>query len=379
MAWTGAELRAIAEGEAAADNSGAMPEALAEPERAAWRQGYARGWNGLGQPRQVDIPEHTVERDAWSQGWQAGWAVCKAAGRGYTQRLHETLWERVLKIESFDASRWSIPESDAYHDGAAAAWVGREGFPAARYRGRLRELAMHWIAGWQDAYRELVEGDPAAARRVAELRRLADLEEEAAARGATDGRPRSGAERQRAYRERRATAWVTMPAEAHAGFREASAREGTSLDRTLRPVLEAALRLLKGWDENMGALEAEARRGEPSSAEAGGVPAAVADAAAPRETEPAAPPALGAKEAACPKRIPCGPAMSPPRWPGRKESRPSCPAPPLTGLLRLGHDARAPLVLQPVALATVRQRGTLETNRGAEQRPPRHRHAAKLG
>ena len=67
MAWTEAELRAIAEGEAAADNSGVIPGGLPAPEHAAWRQGYARGWNGLGQPRQVDIPVHTFERDACSQ------------------------------------------------------------------------------------------------------------------------------------------------------------------------------------------------------------------------------------------------------------------------------------------------------------------------
>ncbi|SDD49187.1 hypothetical protein [Belnapia rosea] len=303
MAWTEAELRAIAEGEVAADNSGAIPTGLPEPERAAWRQGYARGWNGLGQPRQVDIPEHAFERDAWSQGWQAGWAVCKAAGRGYTERLREALWDRVLKVEGIDASRWSLPERDAYDDGAAAAWAGLEGIPAARYRGRLREFVLYWIAGWQDAFRELVEGDPAAARRADEFRRQAGSEgEEPDAPGGADGRPRSGAERQRAYRERRATAWITMPVAAQAGFREVAARRGTSLDRTLQPVLERALRLLESLDGNTDALKAGAPHGEPPSAEASGAPApAVAvEEAATRKPEPAAlePPPAGGPPAA---------------------------------------------------------------------------------
>ena len=274
MAWTEAELRAIAEGEAAANNSGAIPTGLPESERAAWRQGYARGWNGLGQPRQVDIPEHTFERDAWSLGWQAGWAVCKAEGQGYTGRVHEVLWNRLLKLGDVDVSRWSHPERDAYADGAAAARARLEGVPAARYRGRLLEFAQHWLGGWQDAYIELVEGDLAAARRAAEFRRQADLEEQrATAPESASDRPRSGAERQRAYRERRATAWITLSAAAHAGFREVSSRKGTSFDRTLRSVLEAALRVLNGWSEDMGAWDAEAPGGTRSSAEVRVAPA----------------------------------------------------------------------------------------------------------
>ncbi|MCO6415806.1 hypothetical protein JYK14_06395 [Siccirubricoccus sp. KC 17139] len=190
---------------------------------------------------------------------RAGWAVREAAERGYTLRLQETLWERAFKSEGFNRSQWSASQRDAYDDGAAAAQAGLESVPVARYRGRLRKLAVYWLLGWQGRYSLLLERD-AAMRRAGELRRQLSLKEQEGAKPGAPGvprdRPKSGAERQRAYRERKAATWITMPAEAHSNYRAASVREGTGLDRTVQSVLEKALRSLEGHDRQTAPREA---------------------------------------------------------------------------------------------------------------------------
>jgi len=71
MAWTSVELRAIADGEAAADVAGVIPPGLKVLNHDAWRAGYARGWSGLGDSGQPVSYAKSSFREGWKLGMRS--------------------------------------------------------------------------------------------------------------------------------------------------------------------------------------------------------------------------------------------------------------------------------------------------------------------
>jgi hypothetical protein len=177
MAWTAAELRAIEEGLQAADIAGVVPEALTDADREAWRQGYARGWNGLGDDsKAIDLKKCQPSRASWQAGWRAGYVVCKAAARTYTRRVHDEMLERTIPLVVSHRSRWTEAQADAYDDGVAAGRKGLISLPAPRYRGRLRNLAPFWNLGWPVGLRLMSQHDDLVMREEKLRQREAVLE-----------------------------------------------------------------------------------------------------------------------------------------------------------------------------------------------------------
>ncbi|WP_143021017.1 hypothetical protein [Belnapia rosea] len=317
-------MRAIEEGLRAADAPGVIPASLTGGEREAWRQGYARGWNTLGDgSKAIDLKELRPFRASWQAGCKAGLAVGRAAASTYTAKVRDEMFDRTLALVHEGHERWTQEQRDGYDDGVAAGRKGLVNVPTRRFRGFFRGAAPFWYLGWRVG-QELMGPHDDLLRRTAELRerearlekasvdlrareeaeklaieeadaiaesdrrfkvrrrlraRHAEARAQAGKRGVevgaerqhggadgaeAEGAPRlesgpasagpddagpssrkrrkSGAERQREHRARKRSVSIEISATTHASLSRLCERDGATIDRTLRVLLEAALR-----------------------------------------------------------------------------------------------------------------------------------------
>jgi hypothetical protein len=243
MKWTPAELRAIAEGEQAADEPGVIPKDMFGDQRAAWRQGYARGWNCLADSRQVDLPQHRCAKSAWRAGWQVGYKVCAHAEKGYTREVHGQMLDAAGEFDGADQRCWSQAQIDAYDDGVVCGLRGLIPMPTKRYQGRLIAFASIWNLGWAVGLDLLRQIHAERSRRrlekaAQEAQRVEAIPEND--RASKSDTRLTGTERQRAYRRRRRLVTIEISGETHELLRQLCMREGTSNEELLRSLLEAA-------------------------------------------------------------------------------------------------------------------------------------------
>ncbi|MGX9967093.1 hypothetical protein ACVFYP_27470 [Roseomonas sp. F4] len=233
-AWTDVELRAIAEGDKAADSPGLIPAGLTGADQIAWRAGFARGWNGLGESARAE----GHPKAPFKAGWQAGFTIAKAAARGY-EEARERL-EVALALLDCPWATWSSVQRDAFEDGVECGRRGLIPTPTLRYRGRLREQDAIWWLGWRDGF-AIMTGKAAQVERhpVTEPSPVGialSIKTEDSPRP-----PRSGVERQRAYRTRRKTRSIDIGEETYELLRRLCQRNGCTVNDALRLALQTVL------------------------------------------------------------------------------------------------------------------------------------------